>query len=320
MVSELNIPWLELASKRRRYLVAVSGGADSVALLHLLMEAGFLNLVICHLDHQLRGRESSADARWVGKLAAKLGVVFESDRADVKQRMKAQKESLETAARHARHEFYAHCARKHRCERVLLAHHADDQAETVLWNLMRGSHGLKGMSETQEIKVGRKHLELIRPLLGVRKAQLVEWLMGRGLAWREDVSNAKPIAVRNRLRNEVMPLLDEIGGRDVVASLARGALDQFELDAFVADSVKQAKVLDPQGRLHLPALRKLHPMLQRAAIKGYLEDQGIGGIERDLLDRAVGLMDTKSDPAINLPGGKQLRRRQGRLLVCSGAL
>ena len=315
-----DIPWLQSASKRRRYLVGVSGGADSVALLHLAMEAGFKNLVVCHLDHGLRGRDSRADARWVEKLAAKLGLTFEGAKADVKLLMKAQGMSLETAARHARHEFYAHCARKHRCERALLAHHADDQAETVLWNLMRGSHGLKGMSETQEIKVGRKHLELIRPLLGVRKAQLVEWLMGRGLAWREDVSNAKPIAVRNRLRNEVMPLLDEISGRDVVASLARGAVDQFELNAFVADSVEQAKVLDPQGRLHLPALRKLHPVLQRAAIKGYLEDQGIGGIERDLLDRALRLMDTKSDPAINLPGGRQLRRRQGRLLICSGCL
>lgn len=319
-VQEFNIPWLQSASKRRRYLVGVSGGADSVALLHLAMEAGFKNLVVCHLDHGLRGRDSRADARWVEKLAAKLGLTFEGAKADVKLLMRAQGMSLETAARHARHEFYAHCARKHRCERALLAHHADDQAETVLWNLMRGSHGLKGMSETQEIKVGRKHLELIRPLLGVRKAQLVEWLMGRGLAWREDVSNAKPIAVRNRLRNEVMPLLDEISGRDVVASLARGAVDQFELNAFVADSVEQAKVLDPQGRLHLPALRKLHPVLQRAAIKGYLEDQGIGGIERDLLDRALRLMDTKSDPAINLPGGRQLRRRQGRLLICSGCL
>lgn len=315
MDSELNIPWLESASKRRRYLVAVSGGADSVALLHLLVEAGFKNLVVCHLDHKLRGAKSSADARWVGKLAAKLGVVFESDRADVKQRMKAHGESLETAARHARHEFYADCARKHRCERMLLGHHAQDQAETVLWNLMRGSHGLKGMSEVQEIKVGRKKLTLIRPLLAMNKTELIAWLLDRGLAWREDASNAEPIAVRNRLRNEVMPLLKEVAARDVVAALVRGAADSTELDEFVEVAVEQAKVLDPQGRLHLPTLRKLHPVVQRAAIKGYLESEDISDISRDLLDRAVLLMDTKSDPAINLPGGRQLRRRQGRLLV-----
>lgn len=315
MDSALNTPWLKTASKRRRCLVAVSGGADSVALLHLLMEAGFKNLVVCHLDHQLRGRESSADARWVERLAAKLGLTFEGAKADVKQLMQTQGESLETAARMARHAFLAHCARVHRCERVLLGHHAEDQAETVLWNLMRGSHGLKGMAESQSITVGRKSLELIRPLLTVRKAELIAWLLDRGLAWREDASNAEPIAVRNRLRNEVMPLLEEVSGRDVVASLARGALDQFELNAFVTESVEQAKVLDPQGRLHLPALRKLHPVLQRAAIKGYLERQGVHDISRKVLDAGLNLLDTKSDPAINLPGGRHLRRRQGRLLV-----
>ncbi len=316
----LEIPWLKQASKRRRYLVAVSGGADSVALLHLLVEAGFKNLVVCHLDHRLRGRSSTADAKWVAKLAGQHGLMFEGATADVRQLMKSQRESLETSARHARHAFYAHCAREHRCERVLLAHHTEDQAETVLWNLMRGSHGLKGMSEEQEITVGRKRLTLIRPLLSVRKVDLMAWLMDRGFDWREDASNAEPIAVRNRLRNEVMPLLDEIGGRDLAAALSRGAADAAEFTDFIDASVDQAKVIDPQGRLHLPTLRKLHVVLQRQAIKAYLESHEIAGISRDLLDRALGLMDAKSDPAINLPGGKQLRRRQGRLYICSGGL
>ena len=314
-MAELDVPWLNEVSKRRRYLVAVSGGADSVALLHLLVEAGFKNLVVCHLDHKLRGRSSTADAKWVGKLAGQLGLMFESATADVKLLMKSEGASLETAARMARHAFYAHCARTYRCDRILLAHHAEDQAETVLWNLMRGSHGLKGMGETHEITVGRKRLTLIRPLLPVRKEQLVAWLLEQGYAWREDASNAKPIAVRNRLRHEILPLLDEIGGRDVVTALSRGAADAAELGGYVEAAVNQAKVLDPQGRLHLPTLRKLHPVLQRAAIKGYLESQAVGDISRDLLNRSLVLMAAKSDPAINLPGGRQLRRRQGRLLI-----
>ena len=198
---------------------------------------------------------------------------------------------------------------------MLLGHHAQDQAETVLWNLMRGSHGLKGMNEEQVITVGRKKLVLLRPMLSERKVDLIAWLMERGLDWREDASNAEPIAVRNRLRNEVIPLLDEIGGRDVVAALSRGVEDAAELSEFVEVSLADAKVLDPQGRLHLPSLRKLHPVQQRAAIKSYLESHDTTDISRDLLDRALVLMDAKSDPAINLPGGKQLRRRQGRLLV-----
>src|SRR6478609_3462356 len=163
------IPWFASASKTKRWLVGVSGGADSVALLHLLAAEGFRKAVVCHLDHGLRGRASAEDAKFVKRLAEKLGLHCEVGRADVRGRMLARGESLETAARNARHDFFAACARNHRCPRVLLAHHADDQAETVLWNLLRGSHGLKGMRDTQLLvtEAGVK-LELIRPLLGIR--------------------------------------------------------------------------------------------------------------------------------------------------------
>jgi tRNA(Ile)-lysidine synthase len=114
--------------------------------------------------------------------------------------MKECGESMETAARHARHEFFAECAKQHRCNKVLLAHHADDQAETVLWNLLRGSYGLKGMRDEQEITVAGRKLRLIRPLLGLRHAALVAWLEERDLSWREDASNQQPVALRNRLR------------------------------------------------------------------------------------------------------------------------
>src|SRR5690606_11858726 len=166
----------------RRWLVGVSGGADSVALLHLLVESGFRNLVVCHLDHRLRGRASAGDALFVRRLAEKLGLPCESGRADVARRMEECGGSLETVARHARHEFFAECARRHRCRRVILAHHADDQAETVMWNLLRGSHGLKGMEETRELITGSGDvLEIHRPLLAVRREALVAWLEARRL-------------------------------------------------------------------------------------------------------------------------------------------
>jgi tRNA(Ile)-lysidine synthetase-like protein len=215
-----------------------------VALLHLLVEAGFQKLVVCHLDHRLRGRASTEDAKFVRRLAEKLGLQCEIGRVDVRLRMKERCESLETAARHARHGFFAECAAKHRCRQVLLAHHSDDQAETVLWNLLRGSHGLKGMREEQTISVGGTKLRLSRPLLGLRRAEL-----------------------------------------------------------------------DPQGRLHLPALRKLSPALQRAALRKFLADQGVHSIDRTLLDRAVSLTDPAQPASINLPGGRRLRRREGRLWV-----
>lgn len=294
--------------------MGVSGGADSVALLHLLVTGGFHNLVVCHLDHRLRGSASTQDARFVGRLAGQLGLPCKLGLGEVRGRMQAQGESMETAARHARHEFFAACAVQFRCRRILLAHHADDQAETVLWNLLRGSHGLKGMREEQSITVGSGVvLRVVRPLLGVRHAALVDWLTAHGHRWREDASNQQPIAVRNRLRNEVLPLLAEISGRDAVAALARGAADAAARDDRDGETVERARVLDPQGRLHLPELRKLSLDLQRTALRQFLMAHQIPAIDRALLERAIGLLDPAQPAAVNLPGGGRLRRSGGRL-------
>src|ERR1035437_5044698 len=168
-------PMLPLERPAARHLVGVSGGADSVALLHLLVEGGSRNLVVCHLHHGLRGRDATADQHFTARLAKQLGLPFETGRVDVRKLAKASGESLETAARPARHEFFARCAKFHRCPRVILAHHADDQAETILWNLLRGSHGLKGMSANQHIMAGGRQLVLFRPLLANRPAAPRDW-------------------------------------------------------------------------------------------------------------------------------------------------
>ena len=310
------IPWFASASRRKRWLVGVSGGADSVALLHLLVNAGFRNLVVCHLDHRLRGRASTEDAKFVRRLADSLGLPCEIGAVDVAARKKISQQSMETEARAARHEFFAGCACKFSCPRIILAHHADDQAETVLWNLLRGSKGLKGMRAEQEMttEAGVK-LRLIRPLLGVRRAELVVWLKSQRQSWREDASNAEPVAVRNRLRNEGFPMLAEIAGRDVVSAFVRGAADSEETEALENWALEQAKVIDPQGRLHLPVLRTLPVALQRIALWRFLQDHGVRSLDRDLIDRGLALLEVKNPAVINLPGGGKLRRREGRLSV-----
>ncbi len=314
------ISGFEEASRKSRWLVAVSGGADSVALLHLLVEQGFANLIVCHLDHRLRGRASTEDAKFVKRLAAKLGLVCEIGSADVTQRMRDCSESLETAARNARHAFFAECARKHRCPRIFLAHHADDQAETVLWNLLRGSHGLKGMREEQGMTIGGRRMIFHRPLLKVSGRELRDWLTARRLAWREDASNAERTVVRNRLRHEVLPLLDEISGRSASQMIARALAATRELEDIASWAVTQTAALDPQGRLHLPALQTLPAAVQRAVLVDFLKQAGIGGIDRALVSRVTGLLDTSSPPAVNLPGGASLRRRAGRLLIESNSI
>ena len=296
-------------------LVAVSGGADSVALLHLLIESGIRNPVVCHLDHRLRGRASSADARFVARLAGKLGLRCEVGRTDVRAMMKETGESLETSARRARHAFFASCARKFRSGRIFLAHHADDQAETVLWNLLRGSRDLKGMREIQRLVVSGTEIEIVRPLLEFRHRDLIAWLRSRRLSWREDASNRQPVAIRNRLRNEAIPLLDAISGRDAVASLIRCAADAAERAETEAWSLDAANLLDPQGRLHLPAMRKIPAALQMAAIRTLLTRHDVPDVDRGLLERAASLMDPANPASVNLPGGGRIRRTAGRLWI-----
>ncbi len=256
------------------------------------------------------------DAKFVRRIAEKLGFVCETGHVNVAIRMEQCGESMETAARNLRHRFFGECVRKYRCSRILLAHHADDQAETALWNLMRGSHGLKGMREEQSLLTETGvTLELIRPLLQVRRSELVAWLTSHGHRWREDASNAEPVAVRNRLRNEALPLLAEISQRDVAMAFARGASDADEVLVLEAWALDQARVFDPQGRLHLPALRGLPVVLQRIALRKFLRDHGVKSLDRALIERGLCLLDVGNAAVVNLPGGGQLRRRAGRLSI-----
>src|ERR1700757_2690650 len=140
--------------RHHRYLVGVSGGRDSVSLLHWLVDLGYHKLIVCHLNHQLRGRSSDADARFVEKLTATYRADFERGTANVRALAKKKKRSIETAAREARYSFFAKAARRHRCHTIFLAHHADDLVETFLLNLIRGA-GLTGLAAMRDVSTRR---------------------------------------------------------------------------------------------------------------------------------------------------------------------
>ena len=289
-----------------------------MALLHLLKDEGFKDLVVCHLDHGLRGKESSGDARFVELAAGEMGFRMELGKADVRKLMEEGGESLETAARRARHDFFGACGKRNRCGRLLLAHHADDQAETVLWNLMRGSHGCRGMQAVGLMKMGGQEMEVVRPLIGLRKAELREWMVSRKFKWREDASNGENDVVRNRLRNEVLPLLDEISGRDVSPMLVRAARVDEGFREIATWAVRKADAVDPQGRLHLGVLRSLPATLQAEVMAAFLAGNAIGGVSAELIGRCVQLADPAGPPCLNLAGGKRLRRRGCRIFVDPG--
>ncbi len=296
-------------------MVGVSGGLDSTALLYLLKAEGFKKVVVCHLNHELRGNESSGDAKFVKQLGRRLGYEVLSEKVNLLAQMRLTGESLETAGRTARHAFFAKCGKEQRCGLLLLAHHADDQAETILWNLVRGSLGCRGMSEIQAIKMAGRTMTLIRPLLGVRKFELTEWMKGHDFNWREDATNKVNDVVRNRLRNEALPLLDAIANRDVTPALLRAAELDGEWRELLDWSVTAVAATDPQGRLHTGVMKNLPSVLSRAVIANYLKKKQIENVDWRLLDCCVDLLDVDKPASVNLPGGKRLRRKAGRIFI-----
>lgn len=296
-------------------MVGVSGGLDSTALLYLLKAEGFQKVVVCHLNHGLRGSESSGDAKFVKQLGRRLGYEVLSEKVNLLAQMRLTGESLETAGRTARHAFFAKCGKEQRCGLILLAHHADDQAETILWNLVRGSLGCRGMSEIQAIKMAGRSMTVIRPLLGVRKVELAEWMNGQDFNWREDATNRVNDVVRNRLRNEALPLLDTITNRDVTPALLRAAQLDGEWRELLDWSVTAVAATDPQGRLHTGVMKNLPSVLSRAVIADYLKKKQIKNVDWRLLERCVDLLDVDKPASVNLPGGKRLRRKAGRIFI-----
>ena len=185
--------------------VAVSGGADSVALLHILFELRprwDLRLRILHLDHQLRGAESRQDAQFVAEVARRLGLEAEIGEVDVGRLAQESGDNLEQAARLARQRFFRGFLEAGVVGRVALGHTRSDQAETVLFRLLRGAGtaGLAGIRPVSEDGI-------VRPLLGVDRAEVEEFLRGRGIAWREDSSNRDTRFDRNRIRHQLLPEL-----------------------------------------------------------------------------------------------------------------
>lgn len=286
-------------------IVAVSGGCDSIVLLHLLRQQGFRNLTVCHVDHSLR-KDSGEDANSVKKLAKDLGLRAFVKKVDVPARITEEKLSLETAARLCRHDVFADCAATHGIKHIVLAHHADDQAETILFNLLRGSHGLRGMQQTTQIG----ELTFLRPLLDIPRQELREYAATHSLPFREDPTNAQPIAARNRLRNEALPLLSEILGRDVASAINRAEAAQASLQ-----NLDISLWLDPQGRLHLPTFRQLPEPFQKAVLHRFLQLACVPTLSEKLITRALAIIDPTSPARLSLPGGHTLYRREARLFM-----
>jgi tRNA(Ile)-lysidine synthase len=201
-----------------RVAVAVSGGADSVALLRLFVELReALGLVVCvaHFNHKLRGKASDADEKFVAKLAAQHGLEFFVERENVAAKAKRERTNLEDAARRARYAFFEQLVKEGRVSRVAVAQTADDQAETVLAHMMRGT-GLAGLAGIHP-EAG----SVFRPLLGIRRAALRAYLQEKRQTWREDASNRDKTRTRARIRHKLMPFLEKTFQGPIVEHLCQ---------------------------------------------------------------------------------------------------
>lgn len=197
-----------------RVCVAVSGGADSVALLLALSEANrakeSLGVVLSavHVHHGLRGVEADADEMFVRNLCEGLEVPLVVERVDVMARQEAAREGLEEAARELRYQVFRKLISSGQVDIVATAHTLDDQAETVMMKLLRGAwtEGIGGIAPAVD-SPGQGHGKIVRPMLGVRRAQIEDYLQDRGQSWREDATNRDLSLMRNRVRHELMPML-----------------------------------------------------------------------------------------------------------------
>jgi tRNA(Ile)-lysidine synthase len=259
----------QLFSGVTKLVVAVSGGADSVALLDWLATAGppGLTLIVAHLNHGLRADAAEADARFVAERARYYNLQSVQQTVDVKALAISSGASLEEAGREARYHFFLSVCAEQGAEAVAVAHHADDQAETVLLRLIRGA----GTGGLRAMRGRSPDGRIIRPFLSLRRAQIEEYLRQKGLAWRDDASNDDQTFLRNRIRHELLPLLTTYnpaiyGLLCTTADIL--AADHAALDLAVAEHYAAiAQRTDCQVRFSVAALQSLPLALQRRLVR-----------------------------------------------------
>lgn len=306
-----------------RVVVGVSGGPDSVALLDVLYrlrgQLG-IELVVAHLNHLLRGREAAADAACVARLADRYGLPLVLEECDVREAWRRRGGSLQAVAREVRYRFYERAAEETGAVRVALGHQADDQAETILFNFLRGT-GIAGLAGIPPVRE-----RYVRPLLAERRRTIEEYCRERGLAPREDASNVKPVYTRNRLRLELIPYLEREYNPNLVPTLLRMAEVLREEEALLEAEAGRvlAGVMRAEGEgavvLERRPLLELPPALQRRVIRGAWDVLPDGAeLPFEHVQRILNLARRpRGGGRVDLPGGARAEREGDRLVLRRG--
>jgi tRNA(Ile)-lysidine synthase len=330
--------------------VGVSGGADSVGLLLLLVELreelGIV-LSVAHLNHKLRARASDGDEKFVRHLAAKHGLEFHRVSVDVAARAKREKANLEDAGRRARYEFFSRLVAEGKVDRVAVAHTADDQAETVLAHILRGT-GLAGLGG-----IHPRTESVVRPLLDVRRAELRAYLRAKKQKWREDATNEDTARTRARIRKKLLPLLErefQSGVVEHLASLAEFAREDEEFLELLAREHCEVLARRTKVETRIPVGDLLRPLKRENIYTGDAEGtantekrEKTSALTKRMLCRLIeeqkcergqrtgqitaqhiaAVLDLarqgQNGKSLQLPGGVDVRRERDELIFCTNS-
>jgi tRNA(Ile)-lysidine synthase len=322
-----------LLAQDDRVLVAVSGGPDSVALLHLLHELCdefSIHLEVAHLQHGIRGEEAKEDSRFVAELAGSLNLPFHLKEVNLPRiRSDAGKGNLEALAREERYRFFAEVVREYKLDKVATAHTEDDQAETVLMWLLRGAgmKGLGGMSPVHRLRVAPENsmstLTVIRPLLDVSKSEILEYLEDKKCAYRVDRSNQNTALLRNWIRLELLPKIQQRVGTGFSARLSHLAAMIRDEDRFLEDLARKSyESISDSNRLSRAGLLSEPKALQRRILRHWIgRTRGhLRGVEFVHIDELLRLIkEGPSQGRLSIPGGWELMREYETLKLAKAS-
>ncbi|MFZ4858022.1 MAG: tRNA lysidine(34) synthetase TilS [Desulfuromonadaceae bacterium] len=300
-------------------VVALSGGADSTALLDILsrLHGYHLRLIAAHLNHCLRGAESDADQEFCRTLAGQYAIPFEIRRIDIKKMAEDHRMNLEDAGRRARIEFFDDIRIKYGAAAVALAHHADDQSETVLMRLFRGSGmtGLSGMAP-------RNARGYVRPLLEISRVEIETYLRSHGLEWREDASNSDTNYLRNRIRHKLLPLLEEYNPaiRTALAATATiiGGDEALLAEVTEQEFCRSCRVEEGRVLFSCVHLGSINPALSRRVLRRALKQLTgtLEGIQKGHIESILEVAASKRPHShVALPQGVAVLREYDTLIM-----
>lgn len=303
-----------------KVLVGLSGGADSMCLLLVLIKLkALLKMELCavHVNHGLRGKDSDNDQSYVEKICNELGVTCCVKAADVKGMVKEHKLSEEEAARILRYRIFEETAKENSCNKIAVAHHGDDQAETVLFQLFRGS-GLKGISGMMPVRDS-----IIRPLLCVDRCRIEEYLIENNVKYCTDKTNFSTDYTRNKIRLQVLPLIKENINEGIVAHLNNLAEDAMKADAYFCDKAMEIFKKNSccqEGVLKLPCQSLKDDIISSYVIRICISsiNKSLKDISRKHIESVLQMSLTKGNKEVILPYGIKVTKEYDKLLFMSG--